>query len=190
MALASLQWDSEYVYIFMEYVGGGDLSSFLKTEKHLSEKTIRYFLQQLAFALHYLYERNIVHMDVKPQNILLTTSKPPILKLADFGFAKSMEETVRMNEVRGSLLYLAPEIYKYGVYDKSCDLWSVGIILYQCLFGNTPFHCISKKGVKAKLLEDTPISRIQSLSFDLVIIVIEAPYIAAKPSDNTFKGGR
>ncbi|VUZ47187.1 unnamed protein product [Hymenolepis diminuta] len=183
VSMMDFTWDSEYVYIFMEYLGGGDLSSFLKTEKRLSERTIRYFLQQLAFALHYLYERNIVHMDIKPQNILLTASTPPILKLADFGFAKSMRETVKMNEVRGSLLYLAPEIYKYGVYDKSCDLWSVGIILYQCLFGKTPFHCNSKEGVKAKLLEDTPISIPDRSTYSTDCIDLLSKLLKRRPSE-------
>ncbi|KAM3177360.1 hypothetical protein ACTXT7_004680 [Hymenolepis weldensis] len=183
VSMMDFTWDSEYVYIFMEYLGGGDLSSFLKTEKRLSERTIRYFLQQLAFALHYLYERNIVHMDIKPQNILLTNSTPPILKLADFGFAKSMGETMKMNEVRGSLLYLAPEIYKYGVYDKSCDLWSVGIILYQCLFGKTPFHCNSKEGVKAKLLEDTPIPIPDCSTYSTDCIDLLSKLLKRRPSE-------
>lgn len=155
--MTEFSWDSDYVYIFMEYLGGGDLSSFLKSKRSLPERTIRYFLQQLAFALHYLYERNIVHMDIKPQNILLTTSVPPVLKLADFGFAKSLEKPVKMDEIRGSLLYMAPEIYKFGVYEKACDLWSVGVIFFECLFGKAPFASATVEELKAKLLDDSPI---------------------------------
>ncbi|KAM7539746.1 hypothetical protein Aperf_G00000038034 [Anoplocephala perfoliata] len=183
VSMIDFTWDSEYVYIFMEYLGGGDLSSFLKTERRLSERTIRYFLQQLAFALHYLHERNIVHMDIKPQNILLTTSTPPVLKLADFGFATSLEETVKMNEVRGSLLYLAPEIYKYGVYDKSCDLWSVGTILFQCLFGKAPFCCSTIEGVKAKLLDDSPISIPEHPTYSKDCIDLLSKLLKRSPSE-------
>uniref|UniRef100_A0A5K3F3Q6 Serine/threonine-protein kinase ULK3 n=2 Tax=Mesocestoides corti TaxID=53468 RepID=A0A5K3F3Q6_MESCO len=155
--MTDFTWDSDYVYMFMEYLGGGDLSSFLKSKRRLPERTIRYFLQQLAFALHYLFERNIVHMDIKPQNILLTNTTPPTLKLTDFGFAKSLEEPVKLNEIRGSLLYMAPEIYKFGIYEKSCDLWSVGVILFECLFGKAPFASSTIDELKAKLVDDSPI---------------------------------
>ncbi|VDN08977.1 unnamed protein product [Dibothriocephalus latus] len=101
--------------------------------------------------------RNIVHMDIKPQNILLTSSSPPILKLTDFGFAQSLKDTVKMGEVRGSLLYMAPEIYCYGIYDKSCDLWSVGVILFECLFGRAPFASATVDELKAKLIDKSPV---------------------------------
>ena len=79
----------------MEYCGGGDLSRFIRAKKKLPENTCHIFLQQLASALKYLRQNNVAHMDLKPQNILLTNVistktirfKGPILKLADFGFA-------------------------------------------------------------------------------------------------------
>eukprot|EP00108_Taenia_solium_P004879 TsM_000304500 transcript=TsM_000304500 gene=TsM_000304500 len=176
-------WDSDYVYIFMEYLGGGDLSSFLKSKRSLPERTIRYFLQQLAFALHYLYERNIVHMDIKPQNVLLTTSVPPVLKLADFGFAKSLEKPVKMDEIRGSLLYMAPEIFKFGVYEKACDLWSVGVILFECLFGRAPFTSATVEELKAKLLDDSPIKIPSQPAFSKDCIDLVSKLLKRKPSE-------
>ncbi|BHF60157.1 Serine/threonine-protein kinase ulk3 [Sparganum proliferum] len=155
--LIDFTWDSNYVYMFMEYLSGGDLSHFLRSQKRLPERVIRYFLQQLAFALHYLFHKNIVHMDIKPQNILLTSSTPPTLKITDFGFAQSLKVTVTMGEIRGSLLYMAPEIYCYGIYDKSCDLWSVGVILFECLFGHAPFASASVDELKAKLTDKSPV---------------------------------
>ncbi|VDM32138.1 unnamed protein product [Hydatigera taeniaeformis] len=181
--MIDFSWDLDYVYIFMEYLGGGDLGSFLKSKRSLPERTIRYFLQQLAFALHYLYERNIVHMDIKPQNILLTTSVPPVLKLADFGFAKSLEKPVRMDEIRGSLLYMAPEIFKFGVYEKACDLWSVGVILFECLFGHAPFTSSTVEELKAKILDESPIKIPSQPAFSRDCIDLVSKLLKRKPSE-------
>ena len=70
-----------YIYIVMEYCEGGDLSSFIKTRQHLQEKICKTFLQQLASALQYLRAHNVSHMDLKPQNLLLTSKSHPQLKL-------------------------------------------------------------------------------------------------------------
>ncbi|CAH8574621.1 unnamed protein product [Schistosoma margrebowiei] len=145
-------WDASFVYIIMEFCGGGDLSRFLRLKKRLDELLVQRFLQQLALALQYLKSKNIVHMDLKPQNILLTSINNPSLKLADFGFAQCIKETAKKNEVRGTLLYMAPEIFCDGFYHPSCDLWSIGIILYECLFGTTPYGQITIEQLKEKLV--------------------------------------
>ncbi|CAH8589843.1 unnamed protein product [Heterobilharzia americana] len=157
VCMLDFTWDASYVYIIMEYCGGGDLSRFLKQKRRLDELLVQHFLQQLALALQYLKSKNIVHMDLKPQNILLTSFNNPSLKLADFGFAQCIEGTARKNEVRGTLLYMAPEIYCEGVYHPSCDLWSVGIILYECLFGSPPYGHATIQQLKEKLVKDEPI---------------------------------
>ncbi|CAH8584478.1 unnamed protein product [Schistosoma haematobium] len=145
-------WDASFVYIIMEFCGGGDLSRFLRLKRRLDELLVQRFLQQLALALQYLKSKNIVHMDLKPQNILLTSINNPSLKLADFGFAQCIKETAKKNEVRGTLLYMAPEIFCEGFYHPSCDLWSIGIILYECLFGTTPYGQITIEKLKEKLV--------------------------------------
>ncbi|CAH8559994.1 unnamed protein product [Schistosoma intercalatum] len=145
-------WDASFVYIIMEFCGGGDLSRYLRLKRRLDELLVQRFLQQLALALQYLKSKNIVHMDLKPQNILLTSINNPSLKLADFGFAQCIKETAKKNEVRGTLLYMAPEIFCEGFYHPSCDLWSIGIILYECLFGTTPYGQITIEKLKEKLV--------------------------------------
>ncbi|CAH8589677.1 unnamed protein product [Schistosoma rodhaini] len=145
-------WDASFVYIIMEFCGGGDLGRFLRLKRRLDELLVQRFLQQLALALQYLKDKNIVHMDLKPQNILLTSTNNPSLKLADFGFAQCIKETAKRNEVRGTLLYMAPEIFCEGFYHPSCDLWSIGIILYECLFGTTPYGQITIEQLKEKLV--------------------------------------
>lgn len=92
-----------------------------------------------ASALQFLHERNISHLDLKPQNILLSSSEKPILKLADFGFAQHMCPWAEKHVLRGSPLYMAPEMVCQRQYDARVDLWSVGVILYEALFGQPPF---------------------------------------------------
>jgi len=122
----------------------------------MPEKTVRNFLQQLAAALKACHERNISHFDLKPQNILISRKNVfysdnfVILKLADFGFAKHLDnDTVR--DLRGTPLYMAPEVLFRSEYDGRADLWSVGIILYEILVGKTPFHSKDIKELIMKL---------------------------------------
>lgn len=75
-------WDDNYIYIILEYCDGGDLSCFIRKSKKLSEQTCKKFLQQLALAIKYLKDNNVCHMDLKPQNLLLSTKPSLTLKLA------------------------------------------------------------------------------------------------------------
>ena len=134
----------------------------------LHEVIVRHFLQQLASALEFLRNRNLIHRDVKPQNLLLNPSpmyyskaKPemmpftpnenslipvagieslPMLKIADFGFARSLPSTSLAETLCGSPLYMAPEILRYEKYDAKADLWSVGAVLYEMMTGKPPFR--------------------------------------------------
>ncbi|KAM6149802.1 serine/threonine-protein kinase ULK3 [Erethizon dorsatum] len=137
--LKDFQWDSDNIYLIMEFCAGGDLSRFIHTRRILPEKVARVFMQQLASALQFLHERNISHLDLKPQNILLSSLEKPHLKLADFGFAQHMSPWDEKHVLRGSPLYMAPEMVCQRQYDARVDLWSVGVILYEALFGQPPF---------------------------------------------------
>ena len=134
----------------------------------LNEVVIRHFLKQLASALQFLRQSNFVHRDVKPQNLLLLPSvhyrdsnresRPvlsasedslipaaglaslPMLKLADFGFARVLPATSLAETLCGSPLYMAPEILRYEKYDAKADLWSVGTVLYEMVSGKPPFR--------------------------------------------------
>ncbi|KAL8950008.1 MAG: hypothetical protein Q9222_003932 [Ikaeria aurantiellina] len=134
----------------------------------LNEVVVRHFLKQLASALEFLREGNFIHRDVKPQNLLLDPSplfyakaKPetvpyaahekslipvagveslPTLKIADFGFARSLPSTSLAETLCGSPLYMAPEILRYEKYDAKADLWSVGTVLYEMMVGKPPFR--------------------------------------------------
>jgi len=134
----------------------------------LNEVITRHFLKQLASALEFLRVRNFIHRDVKPQNLLLNPSikylrnnpdnplimsvtensniphsgieSLPMLKIADFGFARSLPATSLAETLCGSPLYMAPEILRYEKYDAKADLWSVGTVLYEMVVGKAPFR--------------------------------------------------
>ncbi|NXJ81358.1 ULK3 kinase, partial [Trogon melanurus] len=152
--LKDFQWDSDHIYLIMEFCAGGDLSRFIRMRRILPEKVARIFLQQLACALKFLHDRNISHLDLKPQNILLSNLENPQLKLADFGFAQHMSPWDEKHVLRGSPLYMAPEMVCRQQYDARVDLWSVGVILYEALFGRPPFASRSFAELEEKIRSD------------------------------------
>ncbi|XP_029871260.1 serine/threonine-protein kinase ULK3 isoform X1 [Aquila chrysaetos chrysaetos] len=152
--LKDFQWDSNHIYLIMEFCAGGDLSRFIRMRRILPEKVARIFLQQLACALKFLHDRNISHLDLKPQNILLSAPENPQLKLADFGFAQYMSPWDEKHVLRGSPLYMAPEMVCRQQYDARVDLWSVGVILYEALFGRPPFASRSFAELEEKIRSD------------------------------------
>ncbi|XP_041877697.1 serine/threonine-protein kinase ULK3 isoform X1 [Corvus kubaryi] len=149
--LKDFQWDSDHIYLIMEFCAGGDLSRFIRMRRLLPEKVARIFLQQLACALKFLHDHNISHLDLKPQNILLSAPENPQLKLADFGFAQYMSPWDEQHVLRGSPLYMAPEMVCRQQYDARVDLWSVGVILYEALFGKPPFASRSFAELEEKI---------------------------------------
>lgn len=126
-----------YAYLILEYCSGGDLSKFLDG-KPMKEKWVRVYIKQLAAGMRYMISKKIIHRDIKPQNILLT--KDNILKLTDFGFARYFDVNTIVETLCGSPLYMAPEIMKYKRYSIKVDLWSIGIILFEMLYGRTPYR--------------------------------------------------
>ena len=111
---------------------------------------------------------NISHMDLKPQNILITVNHPKIsghvLKLADFGFAQTFSSNEIKHAMRGSPLYMAPEMFLGRPYDAKVDLWSVGVILYECLFGKAPYKSESLEELVDKIKSEQPIGNSKFLS--------------------------
>uniref|UniRef100_A0A6Q2X3X9 non-specific serine/threonine protein kinase n=1 Tax=Esox lucius TaxID=8010 RepID=A0A6Q2X3X9_ESOLU len=113
----------------------------------LSEDTIRVFLQQIAGAMRVLQAKGIIHRDLKPQNILLSYplgrkshSTNTCIKIADFGFARYLQNNMMAATLCGSPMYMAPEVIMSQNYDAKADLWSIGTILFQCLTGKAPFQ--------------------------------------------------
>ncbi|KAH0720850.1 hypothetical protein KY290_005839 [Solanum tuberosum] len=133
--------DPGKIYIVLEYCRGGDLSMYIQRRQgRIAEATAKHFMQQLASGLKVLRENNLIHRDLKPQNLLLSAiDDNSTLKIADFGFARSLQPRVLAETLCGSPLYMAPEIMQLQKYDAKADLWSVGAILFQLVTGKTPF---------------------------------------------------
>jgi serine/threonine-protein kinase ULK/ATG1 len=189
VALIDCRESTTHIHLVMEYCELGDLSYFIKKRDKLAdnpalkdmvrkypmpaagglnEVIVRHFLKQLASAMEFLRDRNFIHRDVKPQNLLLlpspqflakTKDRPlvmsasgegmipvvgltslPMLKIADFGFARSLPATSLAETLCGSPLYMAPEILRYEKYDAKADLWSVGTVLFEMVTGRPPFR--------------------------------------------------
>ena len=124
-------------FLILEYCSEGDLYNYMKTNGKLSESESKRFFIQITQALYFLWMNNLIHRDIKPHNILLTSSG--ILKVADFGFVKYLENTTMMDTLCGSPLYMAPEILKYQKYNAKIDLWSMGVVLFEMLTNRPPF---------------------------------------------------
>lgn len=148
---------SQSVYIVMEYCNGGDLADYLLQKGTLTEDTIRLFTRQICGAMKALQSKGIIHRDLKPQNILLChdesitnpTSNDITLKIADFGFARFLQDGVMAATLCGSPQFMAVEILLSKPYDCKADLWSIGTILYQCLTGKAPFQASSPRALRS-----------------------------------------
>lgn len=189
VALIDCRETASHIHLVMEYCELGDLSYFIKKRDRLAdnpalrdmvrkypmpasgglnEVIVRHFLKQLASAMQFLRDRNFIHRDIKPQNLLLlpppqylanakdqplvmsASNEPlipmvglntlPMLKIADFGFARSLPSTSLAETLCGSPLYMAPEILRYEKYDAKADLWSAGTVLFEMMVGKPPFR--------------------------------------------------
>jgi serine/threonine protein kinase len=157
-----LDWDSRLLLIIMEYVAGGDLGRLILENGSLLEEAVKTMALQLLDALGYLHENNITHRDVKPDNILVSSQAPFVVKLTDFGLSKMVDnEQTFLRTFCGTLLYCAPEVYtefaeydEFGNrhprnrqrrqvrgqrYDHAVDIWSLGGVLFFAMTGRPPY---------------------------------------------------
>lgn len=127
---------TDKMIIVMELCSGGELTKYIK--QGLDLESVRNYFSQILDGYKHLLELNIVHRDIKSANILLSQDKKTV-KFIDFGLSKVF--SVDLNQtICGSPLYIAPEVLDHRDYDSKSDIWSIGVLLYEMVYGLTPFH--------------------------------------------------
>ncbi|KAI1905573.1 serine/threonine protein kinase [Ophidiomyces ophidiicola] len=129
--------EKDGVYLILELAPEGELFNWIVSHEKLSEFETRHVFRQLFDGLKYLHDRNIVHRDIKSENILLMDKRLTV-KLADFGLAKIIGEDSFTTTVCGTPSYVAPEVLDMK-HSRAVDIWSLGVVLYICLCGFPPF---------------------------------------------------
>ena len=152
----------------MEYYTGGDLFDVLNMGR-LDERCAKKITKQLLEAVGYCHEQGIAHLDIKPENIMLSNkwnreAPFPDIKLIDFGLASTFETMTECSklkdcETKGTPEYLAPEVAQHE-YNGKADIWSIGCVLYAILNGGTPFHF--RNGIRGY---DVSAKRVRNLKF-------------------------
>ena len=130
----------------------GQLYEIVQEDKKLPENEIKNIALQLTSALFYLHSNNIIHRDIKPQNVLISASG--IIKICDFGFARAIDNKTMITSIKGTPLYMAPELLKEYPYNKKADLWSLGVILYELYVGQPPFYTNSFNVLMNKIMKE------------------------------------
>ncbi len=150
--------EGDLYYIVMEYIEGITLKEYIKQKGRLSSKESADIASQICGALSVAHEKNIIHRDIKPHNIMITSNN--LVKVTDFGIARaSNNSTMRVGDsILGSVHYISPEQARGGYVDCRSDIYSLGIVLYEMLTGKVPFESESPIAVAMKHLEETPIN--------------------------------
>ncbi|XP_069471806.1 serine/threonine-protein kinase 17B [Ambystoma mexicanum] len=130
------------IILVLEYAAGGEIFNLCLADgdEMLSENEVIRLLRQILEGVHFLHQNNLVHLDLKPQNILLSSIAPlGDVKIVDFGLSRKLGHAGELREIMGTPEYVAPEILSYEPITLTTDLWSIGVISYMLLTGESPF---------------------------------------------------
>ncbi|KNC55363.1 ULK/ULK protein kinase [Thecamonas trahens ATCC 50062] len=169
IALIDLRRRAGKVYMFLELADGGELADEMAKYKGVgfAEPRVRWFAQQIVDGLRYLHSLDIVHRDLKPQNILLTSASPPArpgarrgeigyygIKIADFGFSRTLNDDSLTNSFLGTPLYMSPELADHQAYSHKADIWSLGAIVFQMAVGEVPVSARTQVALFSKVVNE------------------------------------
>lgn len=139
------------VYLVTEFASNGDLCDFIINNKRLSEREARYYFKQIVQAVDYCHKKNIVHRDIKIENLLLDSQFQ--IKLADFGFSCKFNQGELLDVWCGSPPYCAPELFLAELYDgPKVDIWSCGVVLYILVCRRFPFDATSYNKLRSQVI--------------------------------------
>eukprot|EP01017_Pseudomicrothorax_dubius_P037124 TRINITY_DN539_c0_g4_i1.p1 TRINITY_DN539_c0_g4~~TRINITY_DN539_c0_g4_i1.p1 ORF type:complete len:490 (+),score=155.12 TRINITY_DN539_c0_g4_i1:49-1470(+) len=136
-----LKMTKNNIYLITEFCDSGDLCAYLEKKTKLTEDEVLDVLKQICEAFKEMKRFNIIHRDLKPANMLIHQGR---IKIADMGFAKSVKnfQGSILQSTVGSPIYMSPQLLFKQFYTSKCDVWSLGVILYQLLYGVVPWNAL------------------------------------------------
>ncbi|XP_038143488.1 cGMP-dependent protein kinase 2 [Cyprinodon tularosa] len=143
--------DTRYIYMVMEFCGGGEIWTKLKEVGRFDEHVVVFCTACVVEAYAYLHKKNIMYRDLKPENLMLDMKG--YVKLVDFGFAKELIRGEKTYSFVGTPEYMAPEIIKNQGHDFAVDFWSLGILIFELLVGSPPFSSSEPQKIYSKILD-------------------------------------
>jgi len=134
----------DYLVLVMEYCSGGDLFTLAMQENPVPEHRARYIFRQILEGIQHLHKLNIIHRDIKLENILLKEKGTDEVKITDFGMSRIISRVNLATTQCGTMEYTAPEVFKFQPYGRECDYWSLGILLFDLLSTELPFNTVEE----------------------------------------------
>ena len=179
MRLINFEHHGQYAFLLMEFVDGMDLKTVAKKMGgKLDPRTVANIMFKLCSALEYAHKNNVIHRDIKPANIMISSKKE--VKLMDFGIAKVlMAGSSERPQLAGTLAYLAPELAEGAKPDARCDIYALGLTMYELLAGEHPYKGMNAQQV-VKAHVSVPLAPIEGLDRDLSNIISQC--VEKKPN--------
>ena len=157
MSIYDVGFENGLYYIVMEYVDGITLKEYIAEKHVLPWRQAAEFAAQICEGLSAAHKQNVIHRDIKPQNIIMTDKQ--VLKVTDFGIARATTQatTTTSTSTIGTVHYLSPEQARGGYTNERTDIYSLGVVLYEMLTGRLPFNDNTAVAIAIKHIQEKPV---------------------------------